>query len=113
MASAGSHVFAYQFDFQSPQAELGAGHCFELPFVFGNFENWVDAPMLDGIDLKAARALSASVQAYLLNFVESGDPNGEPMPYWPAYDRLQGATMRFGEVIESVESGTAADVDGS
>jgi para-nitrobenzyl esterase len=107
MESAGSNVFAYQFDFQSPQAEVGACHCFELPFVFGNFEDWVDAPMLDGIDLAAARSLSACIQEYVLNFVESGDPNGAHLPYWPAYDHSQGRrTMRFADVIETVASGT-------
>ena len=111
MESAGSNVFAYQFDFQSPQAEVGAGHCFELPFVFGNFEDWVDAPMLDGIDLTAARSLSACIQAYVLNFVESGDPNGAHLPHWPAYERLQGRrTMRFADVIETVASGTESGV---
>lgn len=105
MESAGSNVFAYQFDFQSPQAEVGAGHCFELPFVFGNFEDWADAPMLDGINLAMARSLSACIQEYVLNFAESGDPNGEHLPYWPAYERLQkGRTMRFADVIETVET---------
>jgi para-nitrobenzyl esterase len=104
MASAGSNVFAYQFDFQSSQAEVGAGHCFELPFVFGNFENWVEAPMLDGIEMAAARSLSASIQEYLLNFVESGNPNGASMPHWPAYDGLQGRTMHFSDLIQTVAS---------
>ena len=107
MESAGSNVFTYQFDFQSPLAEVGAGHCFELPFVFGNFEDWVDAPMLEGIDLTAARSLSACIQAYVLNFVESGDPNGAHLPDWPAYDHLQERrTMRFADVIETVASDT-------
>ncbi|MBK3812857.1 carboxylesterase family protein [Paraburkholderia aspalathi] len=112
MALAGSNVFAYQFDFQSPQADVGAGHCFELPFVFGNFEDWVAAPMLDGIDLAAARSLSASIQDYLLNFVESGDPNRPHAPYWPAYGRWQGRrTMRFGDVVETVDT-IVSDTEG-
>ncbi|HEX7908709.1 MAG TPA: carboxylesterase family protein, partial [Paraburkholderia sp.] len=106
MESAGSNVYAYQFDFQSPQADVGACHCFELPFLLGNFENWVDAPMLNGIDLAAARSLSACIQEYVLNFVETGDPNGADLPAWPVYDRLHGRkTMHLGELIESVASG--------
>jgi len=109
MEAAGSKVFAYQFDFPSPQADVGAGHCFELPFVFGNFEDWFDAPMLDGIDLTAARSLSACIQEYVLNFVESGDPNGGHLPHWPVYRRSQAqGIMRFGEVIETVAGGTAS-----
>ena len=106
MEAAGSNVFAYQFDFQSPQAGVGAGHCFELPFVFDNFKDWVDAPMLDGVDLASARSLAARIQEYVLNFVESGDPNGGHLPHWPAYQRLQGQRiMRFAEVLETVASG--------
>lgn len=114
MEAAGSKVFAYQFDFPSPQTAVGAGHCFELPFVFGNFEDWLEAPMLDGIDTAAARSLSARIQEYVLNFVESGNPNGGHLPYWPAYERSQGQPiMHFAEVIETVTSGTEfADAGG-
>ncbi|MFM0088855.1 carboxylesterase family protein [Paraburkholderia sediminicola] len=116
MESVDSNVFAYQFDFQSPQPKVGAGHCFELPFVFGNFEDWIDAPMLDGIDLTAARSLSACIQEYVLNFVEAGDPNGARLPYWPAYKRMHGRrTMRFSDLIETVgtdANGTDAGTDG-
>jgi para-nitrobenzyl esterase len=103
MESAGSKVFTYQFDFQSPQPNVGACHCLELPFLLGNFDNWTDAAMLEGIDTSAARSLSALIQEYVLNFVESGDPNGAGLPDWPVYDRLHGQnTMRFGDVIEAV-----------
>jgi para-nitrobenzyl esterase len=107
MNAAGSNVFAYQFDFPSPQAGVGAGHCFELPFVFDNFEDWVQAPMLGGLDLATARSLAVRIQEYLLNFVEFGDPNGDHLPYWSPYQRLQERRiMHFAEVIESV-SGVA------
>jgi para-nitrobenzyl esterase len=107
MESAGNNVFAYQFDYQSPQADVGACHCFELPFVFGNFEDWVDAPMLDGIDLVAARSLSARIQEYILNFLESGNPNGAHLPYWPAYGHSQGRRiMRFADLIGTVDAGS-------
>ncbi len=109
MESAGSSVHVYQFDFQSPQANVGAGHCFELPFVFGNFDNWVDAPMLDGIDLAAARSLSACIQEYVLNFVESGNPNAAHLPHWPEYERLQGhKVMHFADLIEATANGAVS-----
>ncbi|KWF06468.1 hypothetical protein WT55_21525 [Burkholderia pseudomultivorans] len=105
LESVGSKVFAYQFDLQSPQKDVGAGHCFELPFAFGNFENWVEAPMLDGIDLETSRSLSARFQQYILNFVAAGDPNGTTLPHWPAFERSQGRrSMRFADVIEAVSS---------
>lgn len=106
LESAGSKVFTYQFDVSSPQVGVGAGHCFELPFIFGNFDNWIDAPMLEGVDLDVARSLSACLQEYVLNFVESGDPNGGGLPFWPVYGRQRGRkTLRIGDVVETVACG--------
>ena len=106
MEAAGSSVHVYQFDFPSPQADVGAGHCFELPFVFGNFENWVDAPMLDGIDLAVAHSLSDCIQAYVLNFIESGNPNAAHLPDWPEYECSYGRrAMHFADLIEATASG--------
>ncbi|MFM0180778.1 carboxylesterase family protein [Paraburkholderia nemoris] len=106
MQSTGSNVYVYRFDFQSPQVNVGACHCFELPFVFGNFEDWSGAPMLEGLDLAVARSLSASVQEYLLNFVETGNPNGAHLPHWPGYERSQGRRfMRLADVIEATTNG--------
>jgi para-nitrobenzyl esterase len=102
MQSAESCVFAYQFDYQSPQHAVGACHCFELPFLFGNFENWIEAPMLAGIDMPTARALSARIRQYVLNFVESGNPNGDDLPHWPVYDSEQRQTMHFADLIHVV-----------
>ncbi|MBN3761897.1 carboxylesterase family protein [Burkholderia sp. Ac-20365] len=102
LQSSGSNVFAYQFDYPSPQDAVGACHCFELPFLFGNFENWVEAPMLAGLDMSAARALSTRIQEYVLNFVESGNPNGNDLPQWPVYDGTQKPTMHFADLIHVV-----------
>ncbi|WP_152036706.1 carboxylesterase/lipase family protein [Burkholderia pyrrocinia] len=95
MTEAGSNVFAYRFDFPSPQPNVGACHCFELPFFFNNFGNWIDAPMLDGIDEKRSRELSKRIQAYFLNFVESGNPNGAELPRWNAFSDDGGGLMHW------------------
>lgn len=107
--STGSRAFVYRFDFQSPQVNVGAGHCFELPFVFGNFDDWSDAPMLEGIDLEEARSLSVIVQEYVLNFVQSGNPNGAQLPYWPEYEGPRGRrVMRLADVSEAIGTGDAS-----
>lgn len=95
MAEAASSVFAYRFDFPSPQPNVGACHCLELPFFFGNFENWIEAPMLEGVDEPRSRALSARIQTYFLNFVESGNPNGVGLPSWKAFNGDDGDLMYF------------------
>ena len=46
-ADQGHPAYVYQFDWQSP-AGFEACHCIEIPFVFDNFPNWTDTPMLRG-----------------------------------------------------------------
>ena len=33
---------------------------------------------------------------YWVNFVKSGDPNGEGLPSWPLYDKAQNNLMELG-----------------
>jgi len=98
----GGTVFAYQFDFDSPQANIGAGHCYELPFFFGNFSNWPDAPMIAGLDVAKANALSRLIQSYLLEFVRTGNPNGANLPVWHRYEGNRLQCMHFDEVVSCV-----------
>lgn len=102
MEAAGSQVYCYQFDFQSHDSKVGACHTLELPFLFGNFANWVDAPMLEGIDPAIAGSLFSKFSGYVLNFVESGNPNKNPLPVWPVLGAQQGEgkALHFAEVIE-------------
>ncbi|WP_138418111.1 carboxylesterase family protein [Sinomonas gamaensis] len=47
---AGIAVHVSRFDVPSPLAGAGSPHCFDVPFVFRNREQWWDAPMLSGMD---------------------------------------------------------------
>src|SRR6185503_6256267 len=44
-ADQGKPAYVYQFDWQSP-AGFESCHCVEIPFVFNNFSNWKESPML-------------------------------------------------------------------
>ncbi len=46
---AGRSVQWSEFSEQSQQEAVLSGHCFDLPFQFGNFPAWKDAPMMQGI----------------------------------------------------------------
>ncbi|WP_188109368.1 carboxylesterase family protein [Paeniglutamicibacter gangotriensis] len=65
--------------FAGTSALPGAGgpHCFDLPFQFGNFPDWHDAPMLYGLDAATARQWSRELRNDLLEFV-SGRSSPEP-----------------------------------
>lgn len=60
--------------FSVPSRLDGAGspHCFELPFLFGNREDWQDAPMLRGFREDNFDAVSNQLRPLLLSFVAKG-----------------------------------------
>ncbi|VVE10800.1 carboxylesterase/lipase family protein [Pandoraea soli] len=99
LADAGSATYTFEFGVPSHQPHVGAGHCFELPFVFGNFPDWPEAPMLHGINQRFADQLSELTQAYLLNFVETGNPNGDNLPEWKAFRRGEQASLHLSETV--------------
>jgi para-nitrobenzyl esterase len=71
---------------------LGAFHSAEIPCVFGNLlppRPWREA---DG-------ALSDAMMSYWINFATCGDPHGEGLPVWPAYDSAQDTAMTLGGTI--------------
>ncbi|SDG07083.1 para-nitrobenzyl esterase [Celeribacter baekdonensis] len=81
----GRKVIRRQFAARSDLPGVGAAHCFDLPFQFGNPVDWHDAPMLDGWSTEAFEALSQEMRADLAAFVLN-DPQplkrrlGMPLP---------------------------------
>ena len=94
ISAAGGLAFAYQFDWAPPASRFRACHCIELPFVFGNFDQWPDAPMLAGGDRAEMEALAGLIRTCWTHFIESGTPSAD----WPGYDRATRPTMRFGTI---------------
>lgn len=99
LSRAGAQVYVYQFDYQSVQPNLGACHCFDIPFWLGNFDESKDGPMLDGLDMSEAEALSSLMQEYLLNFLHSGNPNSAELPVWQPSRNGEIQTLHFDEYI--------------
>ncbi|HBF31613.1 carboxylesterase family protein [Rhizobium sp.] len=85
-----THSYAYQFDWQSPLPGLGAGHCLDLPFLFGNLAVWGKVPMVYGADNQEVSDLTKVFQGGLSAFVLTGNPNGNALPHWPAYQNTRG-----------------------
>jgi para-nitrobenzyl esterase len=98
IAAQGGRVHAYRFDWAPPHSKFKACHCIELPFTFGTFDAWPDAPMLEGGDAAQMEALSATLRAQWGRFVRDGAPG----PSWPRYDENGRLTMLFGDVCGAV-----------
>jgi para-nitrobenzyl esterase len=94
---AGRQTFVYQFMRSIPgrgEADLGAFHSIEVPYVFDAFEEqtWSWLPVAD-VD----RALSSTIQAYWTNFAKNGDPNAPGLPPWPSWDQNTQGYVEFGK----------------
>ena len=82
----GKQAYLYCFDQKLPDVDgktLGAFHSAELVYQFGTLDTgwrpWREEDY----------ALSDQMMDYIANFAKSGDPNGEGLPKWEAYDSLQ------------------------
>lgn len=79
VAGSGGRVFVYQFDWVSPQPQLGACHCLELPFVFGTLAAFESAPMLQGANASITAMLSREMMQRWVRFIKAGEPG---FPAW-------------------------------
>jgi para-nitrobenzyl esterase len=69
----------------------GAYHGSEINYVFGNLYA-TDRPWTDD-----DRSIADRMSSYWANIIKRGDPNGEGLPTWPAFEASAGAVMRLGD----------------
>jgi para-nitrobenzyl esterase len=87
-------VYTYFFTHALPDPahpEFGAFHTSEVPYLFRNLAIF-DRPFKP-LDYQISNVISA----YWKNFVETGDPNGTPLPEWSASSADNAKTMEIGE----------------
>lgn len=73
--------YGYYFERAIPwpdQPKYQAFHSAELPYMFDNLDK-LDRPW-EPVDRELARTMAG----YWVNFIRTGDPNGEGLPAWPA-----------------------------
>jgi len=69
----------------------GAFHTSEVPFALHTLHMW-NRPWRD-LDFAVEKTMSD----YWVNFVKTGNPNGEGLPAWGAYDKSTGNIMGIGD----------------
>jgi para-nitrobenzyl esterase len=69
----------------------GAFHTSEVPFALHTLHLW-NRPWRE-VDLSVERTATG----YWVNFVKTGNPNGEGLPEWTAYDKTSGNIMEIGD----------------
>lgn len=83
---AGVTAYLYRFDWAPAGSPIRAGHCVELPFIFGPWPHWRTAPMLAGGDPAEMAALTRLMQTAWGGFARTGSPDSPALP-WPAWHR--------------------------
>ncbi len=98
-AEGGNRVYVYRFTRKVPgtgeYAKYGAFHTGEVPYAYDNLK-FVDRPW-EPID----HELAGTMSTYWSNFIRKGDPNGEALPRWPAYDLDERSVMFLGKDVNA------------
>jgi para-nitrobenzyl esterase len=94
-----SDTYIYQYSYiptDKPEfPNYGAFHTSEVPFALHTLAHW-DRPWK-----QSDHDVENYMSAYWLNFVKTGNPNGEGLPAWKKYDAEEGVIMELGLKPES------------
>jgi len=91
------YFFTRELPAYSTETEYGAFHTGDIPYTFNNLK-LVDRPWE-----KTDWELSDAMSSYWANFAKTGNPNGEGLVNWGAYNSNDSKAMILGDKIEFKE----------
>jgi para-nitrobenzyl esterase len=109
LADHGVPVYAYRFSYVADSiGKLGAGHATDIPYFFDTVKIKY-AEQTTAKDIGVGKAMST----YMVNFANTGNPNGNGLPAWPHYSRSSDQLMDFAESGKPValKDPWAAEID--
>ena len=94
---AAQDVPVYEYYFTKYNKGLAANHGGEMPYAYGNLSRhaWLYN--------EGDETLSETMQAYWVNFIKTGDPNGEGLPRWETFNSAPEKIMELGETVKMTE----------
>ena len=87
---------AYEYLFSKHNGRLGCWHSGEMIYCFGNIPD--NSALYDEKD----RELSRTMTAYWLNYMKTGDPNGEGLPVWEQSTTSE-KLLEFGDSVGIID----------
>lgn len=100
--STSAPVYNFLFNLESPfNGGTLPWHNAEIPYIFHNAE-YLEPSFVPGVTAGLQDIMSRA----WVNFAATGDPNGDPVPCWPAFEKDKNVTMLF-----DVETGVVVDHD--
>ena len=88
---------AYLYYFNKTNKSLSDWHAGELPYFYGNLKKNNNYEASD-------YELSETIQNYILNYVKTGNPNGDGLPEWKTYNEDPTEVMNFGEKVQMIQN---------
>jgi para-nitrobenzyl esterase len=91
LAAQGAPVYGYRFSYVAQSiARPGAGHASDIPFFLNTQDVKYEAKTT-----ARDNGMGATISRYVVNFVKTGDPNGNGLPAWPRYSPASDVIMDF------------------
>jgi para-nitrobenzyl esterase len=85
-------IYVYQYLHATPgpkMARYGSFHTAEVPYIFQNLS------ARDRTFTAADLQVSKQISSYVLNFIRTGNPNGDGLTYWPSYNLADEPAIRL------------------
>ncbi|RYF45456.1 MAG: carboxylesterase family protein, partial [Cytophagaceae bacterium] len=108
----GKKVYVYRFSRKLPAtgdyARYGAFHTGEVAYAYDNLK-FIDHQLrpLNTTDDELAKTMSA----YWVNFIKTGNPDGQGVPHWPAYSAKDKQIIVLGDKVQAQTIPDAPSLD--
>ena len=89
----------YRYIFTKENGYMGTWHSGEIIYAYGNVKNERKSYRYDDSDLN----LSNIMNSYFINFVKTGNPNGEGLPTWEEWNPSANKILELGENVSMVD----------
>ena len=92
-----NQIPSYEYFFTKTNGRLGCWHSGEEVYFYGNI------PENSGLYTSDDRKLSGIMQQYFVNFIRTGNPNGDGLPEWPANAGAENRLLMLNTEIQMEE----------